>query len=320
MQPEKTQLHPIIFGEILHDYFPDGKQVLGGAPFNVAWHLHGFGLAPLLVTRIGDDAAGQTAFQAAEQWGLLTDAIQRDTVHPTGRVQVFIDNGAPHFEIPLEQAYDYINMSQVQQALKNYPCRLLYHGTLALRQATSRQTLQSLNTDLPIFLDVNLRAPWWDEASIKSFMKAATWVKLNEDEMALIEPSFKSFHERDLVFSANAMMRSTREDEDILTAVCQQYELAMLVVTLGDKGALLKLPDCPLFKVPTPNIAVMDSVGAGDAFSAVMIAGLIQHWTPEILLKRAVAFAAAICQIRGATTFDKTLYQTTLAQWKLTHD
>jgi sugar/nucleoside kinase (ribokinase family) len=49
---------PCIFGEVLFDHFPDGKRVLGGAPFNVAWHLQAFGEAPRFISRVGDDAEG----------------------------------------------------------------------------------------------------------------------------------------------------------------------------------------------------------------------------------------------------------------------
>ncbi|MDY6991580.1 MAG: carbohydrate kinase [Pseudomonadota bacterium] len=315
-----SQDHPVIFGEILYDCFPDGKRVLGGAPFNVAWHLHGFGLQPLMITRIGEDAMGTEAFETMQAWHMNTQGVQRDPTHPTGKVQVTIENGAPHFDIPLNQAYDQIETSAALAALQHTPPALLYHGTLALRHAQSQQAWQTLveQLNVPIFLDVNLRAPWWQKDLLEHVLKTATWVKLNEDEMAIIEPRFKTYVERDLILSTHDRIIG---DEDMLEAACQRYGLTMLVVTLGEKGALLKKPGEPLVKTATPKVAtIVDSVGAGDAFSAVMLSGLIHNWPPATILERAVVFAAALCQIRGATTRDNLLYQQTLEQWSQSHE
>ncbi len=79
-----------IFGEVLFDHFPDGKRVLGGAPFNVAWHLQAFGLAPRFISRVGADAEGESVLTAMREWGMDTQAVQIDAHRPTGRVSVQI--------------------------------------------------------------------------------------------------------------------------------------------------------------------------------------------------------------------------------------
>lgn len=299
--------HPVIFGEILYDIFDDGKRVLGGAPFNVAWHLHGFGLHPLMVTRIGNDANGAEIFQKMEQWGIDTTFVQRDPKHPTGTVFVSVEEGVPQFDIPAEQAYDYVEASEAIQSLGDLPGVLLYHGTLALRQPTSKEALEGLvhTSALPVFLDANLRAPWWTKPILESTMKSATWVKLDQAEIAIVEPAFSKCDLSD----KDSMDR-------LLEDTCRRFELAMLIVTLGEKGAFLKIPGKSALYAATPKVSVVDTVGAGDGFSAVMIIGLIRQWPAEVILERAVAFAAAICQVRGATSTDKKLYQTTLEQWK----
>jgi fructokinase len=302
-----TVKHPVIFGEILYDIFDDGKRVLGGAPFNVAWHLHGFQTHPLMVTRIGTDANGEEIFRKMQQWGIDTLFVQRDAQHPTGTVFVSVEEGNPRFDIPADQAYDYIEASEAIQGLGDLPGTLLYHGTLALRQATSKEALEGLihTSALPIFLDVNLRAPWWNKELVESSIKAAKWVKLNEDEIGLIEPEF-----------ATVNLDDQDSVDKVLERVCQRYELAMLIVTLGEKGALLKTPNEPFFKASTPKVSIVDTVGAGDGFSAVIIIGIMRQWPAKIMLERAIAFAALICQIRGATSNDPKLYQTAMAQWK----
>ena len=101
--------HPVIFGEVLFDVYPDGKEILGGAPFNVAWHLHAFGAEPLMVSRVGADKRGERIRECMEAWGMITDGIGLDPKNPTGIVQVSYDeNRQPHYDIIPEQAFDFI--------------------------------------------------------------------------------------------------------------------------------------------------------------------------------------------------------------------
>ena len=100
---------PIVVGEVLFDEMPDGVRVLGGAPFNVAWHLAAFGLRPLMISRVGADDAGDEVLAAMESWGMDTSGVQRDPVHPTGKVRVELDAGEPTFEILPGQAYDHVD-------------------------------------------------------------------------------------------------------------------------------------------------------------------------------------------------------------------
>jgi len=111
-------LRPLVFGEVLYDSFPDGSVVLGGAPFNVAWHLRGFGLNPLFISRVGDDELGERIIAAMSEWGMDTRGVQRDPGHPTGRVVVSIRNNEPSFEIVPEQAYDFIAGEPLQALLR----------------------------------------------------------------------------------------------------------------------------------------------------------------------------------------------------------
>jgi fructokinase len=127
---------PLVFGEVLFDEFPDGTRVLGGAPFNVAWHLKGLGVDPRIVSAVGDDTAGREVLERMEAWGLDASGIQVDTEHPTGRVLVTTGPGDNRFEIPLGQAWDAIDRRQAERAVRETP-PLLYHGTLALRSDAS---------------------------------------------------------------------------------------------------------------------------------------------------------------------------------------
>jgi len=134
----------VIFGEVLFDRFPDHQSVLGGAPFNVAWHLQGFGLSPLLVSAIGEDEAGDQILSTMGQWGMDTRGVQRHRDFATGAVQVTLDQGQPSFDILPDQAYDHIETDPVLAVCGHAPAALLYMGTLAGRSPTSRGTQQAL--------------------------------------------------------------------------------------------------------------------------------------------------------------------------------
>jgi fructokinase len=171
--------HPIVFGEVLFDTFPDGQRVLGGAPFNVAWHLQGFGYAPHFVSRVGDDEAGREILGRANEWGLSTAGIQVDRERPTGRVSVCIRDNEPSFEIEPDQAYDFIETPSATPEGS-----LLYHGSLALRSAVSRKTVEHLGRPgLGVFCDLNLRDPWWKRETIDWCLGRAAWIKLNDSEL-----------------------------------------------------------------------------------------------------------------------------------------
>lgn len=101
-------MRPLIFGEVLFDRFPDGSVVLGGAPFNVAWHLQAFGLAPLVISRVGRDALGGAVVAAMTGWGMDRRGVQFDATHPTGTVEVAFQAGEPHYAIVDRVAYDII--------------------------------------------------------------------------------------------------------------------------------------------------------------------------------------------------------------------
>ena len=88
---------PVVFGEVLLDCFKDGTTVLGGAPYNVAWHLKGLGLDPLLLTRVGSDPRGDGIRAAMLPAGLDTTGVQVDPDLPTGTVNVSILDGQPRF-------------------------------------------------------------------------------------------------------------------------------------------------------------------------------------------------------------------------------
>lgn len=295
---KRDQQRPVVFGEVLFDCFPDGSVVLGGAPFNVAWHLQAFGVAPLFISRVGDDALGNRIRDTMQLWGMDISGLQLDSLYPTGKVDIRIDDGEPHFAIIADQAFDFIDAA----SLPPLPGRaLLYHGSLALRNAVSRNALQELKADrdLQVLVDVNLRDPWWQRDSILTLLRGARWVKLNEHELAVLVQQ-----ESDL----QARMRHFRET----------YSPELLIVTSGAAGArVLTAAGEDLPVVPAVPAEFVDTVGAGDAFTSVMTLGLLRKWVLPLVLERAQTFASAIVGIRGATVSDPEFYKPFIDQWEL---
>ena len=293
---------PVIFGEVVFDLFPDGSAVLGGAPLNVTWHLRGFGLDPLLITSVGDDDAGRQAIAQMRSWGIDTSGVQVDAHHPTGRVNVRLLHGQPRFEILPGQAYDFITTQNALAAVSGQRLSLLHHGTLIQRSGRSRATLDTIlrRFDLPVFVDLNLRDPWWSIPLAKKALSTARWAKLNQAELAAV--------------SGQRLDRA----ETPLTAMCvrEDFGLELLVVTLGGDGAFMVHQGGLLRSEAASAESIVDTVGAGDAFDAVVIVGLMQGWPFELTLKRAVSFAGEVCRTRGATSPDRALYLAAQRAWR----
>ena len=276
---------PVILGEVLFDRFPDGREILGGAPFNVAWHLRGFGLAPRFVSRVGDDGAGARVRRVMASWGLDDAWVQTDPERATGRVEVRFRGEEAVYEIPPGQAFDRISPPDQDPAAADPP-PLLYHGTLALREGGAAALARLRGRCSGVFLDVNLRDPWWREQHVRALLAAADWVKLNHHELARLEPAADP---------AN---------------LCRRHGLRGAVITEGARRVRWATDRGVTAEAAPPRVEdLVDTVGAGDAFSAVCLVGLAADWDPATILTRAAAFAADVCRQPGATSADRDLYR-----------
>lgn len=289
---------PVIFGEVLYDCFPDGQAVLGGAPFNVAWHLQGFGRAPLFISRVGDDPLGHQVKDAMHNHGMDASGLQLDSLHPTGKVTITMSGKNHSFEIIPDQAYDYID----QGALPPLPdSTLFYHGSLAARSPVSAQTLAFLNTRYAgkRLVDVNLRSPWWQQQQVLELVDGAWLAKLNDEELQLLVPD-------------------ADDDASRIQQLINNAGLQLLLVTRGAAGAELLTAAGDSFRVaPDPVTDVVDTVGAGDAMTSVLILAILQGWPWQQALERSQAFASAIVGQRGATVEEPGFYQPFIDAWEL---
>lgn len=293
----------LLFGEILADMFPDGS-VLGGAPFNVARHLAAFGQNPVLVSRIGRDALGDEILAAMDAGGMSRAGLQIDASRPTGRVAVHMEDREHRFEILPEQAYDFIDAGQARAAAQACAPSMIYFGTLSQRGEESRRALEAVldAAQCPRFVDINLREPWYTEEAVRFSLHQADILKLNAEELTTI---------------AHLLGLAATEPEDRVLALMRDFSIVRVIVTCGEEGAWLVEEGGEWTATTYENrqVEVVDTVGAGDAFAAVSMLGILSGWPMHRTLNRAEAFARAICGIRGAVPADDGFYGPFLEEW-----
>lgn len=301
----------VVFGEALVDDFTS-EQVVGGAPFNVARHLAAFGKAPLMITRLGQDDNGAKVRAEFTRFGMTQTGVQWDDAHETGRVLVERDTSGHRFTILPDQAYDHIAAEPALRAMAAVAADTIYFGTLAQRGATARASLFRLfdATKARRYLDLNVRDGHVNERCVFHSLHAATIVKVNEDELADL---FKWY--------THTRPPTNPIDSKEIAATCanliRTFTLAGLIVTLGDKGAVYFGADGSRI-ISHASIApqrLVDTVGAGDAFSAVFLLGEALQWPLELTLTRANDFAGAVCGIAGAGPREDGFYLPWIARW-----
>ncbi len=292
-----------IFGEVLADIFPD-DTVLGGAPYNVARHIRAFQHKPVLISRVGNDALKDELMLELETLDIDASGIQLDPIFPTGQVLVHMENGSHSFEIKANQAYDHIHAGMTHLTTLATKPDLAYFGTLAQRDVESRLALDTFLSDAKCqrFLDINLRAPWYDKHMIRRSLLRTEIVKINEDELKTVTDMFD---------------KNINNDQSRADYLMKKFDLKFLFVTCGEKGAwsLNNQGDKTTVETPPLEGKLVDTVGAGDAFAAICILGLLYNWPMDEMLTRAGKFASAVRTIRGAAPANSDFYKPYIESW-----
>ncbi len=295
----------MVFGEVLADIFPE-KTILGGAPFNVARHLHAFQQHAILVSRAGNDQLGSELLVQMHELGMDEIGIQSDSNFPTGQVVVNMEGKSHSFDILPDQAYDHIHSGLTHFVTLSVHPDMVYFGTLAQRGIESRLALDTFLSDAksPKFLDLNLRSPWFDKHIIRRSLLRADIVKLNDIELDKITSLF------------NLLGRNRLENGRYLV---KKFELKYLFVTCGKDGAWLLNKEGEETNIEGLDLGerLVNTIGGGDAFSSVCILGLLSGWSESLILERANQFAAAICLEQGATPEHASFYDAFVSEWGL---
>ncbi len=280
-------------GEILFDVYPE-RKTLGGAPFNFIYHIRKLSAAGNFISRVGGDKPGREILGFLNKHEVPTEFIQIDGIHPTGAANANLDsNKIPHWKIETETAYDYIELSQKVLSLIDERTSCLYFGTLAQRSHVSAGTIGALfGRSTKYFCDLNIRQDFFTKEIIDSSLKAADVVKLNIEELDLVN---------------GMLIRERSGIEGTARRLMQSYGIDLLCITQGENGSyLFKGEESDHCAVRAEN--VVDTVGAGDAFAAVLCLGYLKGWELKRLNRLASEFAAKIVAVPGALPESDSVY------------
>ncbi|MCJ7588784.1 MAG: carbohydrate kinase [Candidatus Aminicenantes bacterium] len=273
-------------GEILWDILPDGRQ-LGGAPANFAFHARALGAASVIVSAIGDDRSGREILAELGLRGLDPSGIATVRSAPTGPVTVALNaGGIPHYTIQEGAAWDVIPWTA---GLGDIAARAdaVCFGTLAQRSPVSRAAIGSFldatRPDCLRVLDLNLRQSYFSRETVHGLLERATVLKLNDDELAAVA----------------GMLSLPGPETRVLAALLGAYPLTVIALTKGPSGSRLFGRGVDLSH-PGFRVETEDTVGAGDAFTAALVAGLLKKRSWEEIGDRANRIAGYVCSRKGA--------------------
>lgn len=292
-------------GEILMDVFEDGTATLGGAPFNVTFHLHQllqtFDLGEgIFLSATGEDHWGQAIRQGVADAGISTRYLALDREHPTGTAMVFHQEDEVVFNIGADVAWDYLDFTpELEQVART--ARAVIFGSLAQRAPLARATIQRFVTQVngPRLYDVNLRQNTGDRvrgyspAIVRQSLALATIVKMNDAEL----------HE---ISEMLGIARPTGEDDahvwHWMDRLAAEFTLTAVAVTRGARGALLVAGDQHL-RLPDSTLdpSLVHPVGAGDSFAAGLLFGFLSGWPAETSIQMANTLSSWVVQQVSAT-------------------
>lgn len=271
-------------GEILFDLLPQGSQ-LGGAPANFAYHVSRLGGEGYAVSAIGRDELGERVKSILAEKQL--DAIIPEINKPTGIVEVTLnERGVPSYNIIQDVAWDNVPYTDEMKALAARSTAVCF-GTLAQRNALTRETVLSFMKDMPAdslkVYDINLRQNYYSKEIIEESLQLSDILKINDEEIVTVS---------ELLGLGNDPVEACR-------ALLRAYGLKLVILTKGKDGSDVITEDEVLSSTP-PDVPIADTVGAGDAFTAAFINSYLRGNTLAECQRLATEISTFVCTKSGA--------------------
>jgi fructokinase len=285
----RTERYVIVgLGEILWDLF-SGKKQLGGAPANFAYMTSLLGDDAKIASRVGRDALGAETIQALKSLHLDVSQLQEDDLHPTGTVIVSVNSsGQPMYQITEGVAWDFLQRIDRWTNLARQADAVCF-GSLAQRSAVSRETildfLRHLRPEALRVFDVNLRQRFFTREILDHSARSADIMKCNQEEVLIVARLLGS-SDKDLRASAEWLL--------------QAYRLKLLCVTRGEHGSVI-FSSSLTHSHHGYQTKVVDTVGAGDAFTAALVHHYLRGSSLETMNEAANQMGAWVASQRGAT-------------------
>jgi fructokinase len=145
--------------------------------------------------------------------------------------------------------------------------------------------VQSTRRDCLRILDINLRPPFWTEAVVRESLELANVLKLNDTELPVLAD----------------ILNLTGTDEEVLQKLLNANELIVVALTRGPDGAMLVSTAGERSDLPAQPAKIVDTVGAGDAFTAALAIGLLEGASLEKINAWGNQVAAFVCSQPGGT-------------------
>jgi len=285
----------VVIGEILIDIFQDYQRV-GGAPFNFAFHLKKLGFPVRFFTRVGNDQHGRRIIDLLIKNGFNEADVQVDHRHPTGTVSVDLDEqGIPHFDIRKNVAYDHLDLN-VASVLDAGGAEMIYFGTLLQRTdpgCSQVHRFLSRNTNSAIrFCDINMRPPHVNVKAVAGSLHHADLLKVNEAELTDIQHAFDG----------------PADKGDVTPWLMETFKISNVALTRGSRGSTFYNRDGQISSPAVAGPPIVDTVGAGDGYAAILAAGRLRKLPWGETIRQASRFAAQICGIAGAVPDNENFY------------
>jgi fructokinase len=284
-------------GEVLWDLLVTGPQ-LGGAPANFAYHAHALGAQTQVITRVGKDDYGREIIRRFHEMGLPETTVQIDDTVPTGTAKVALSgDGLAHFTIQENVAWDHIAVTP-EALVAASEAHAICFGSLAQRSEPSRNTIQQLVAETPAsglrVFDINLRQQFYSRGLIEESLQLANVLKLNDDELPTLAE----------MFGLTGLPEHQIKHQ--IEWLAHTFSLRLVALTRGANGSLLYQKDNDNNEVrwsdcPSRPVKVVDTVGAGDSFTAAMVLGLLRKMDLDEINTIANEVARYVCSQPGAT-------------------
>lgn len=277
------------YGAVLWDIIKD-KKYLGGAPLNLAAHLKKLGCDAYMYTALGADDYGREALEKIKEIGIRDNFIQTDCEHPTGYTKVILDeHKSAQYEFCENASDKFIRVSQAAcEQINQEHFRVLCYGTYCQKGETSRASLKEIvkncRFDL-IFCDINIRDRECDQEMLLDSLSYCDILKLNDEE---------------ILFLAQRIYGQELTEQQLIERLQKACEIPVVCVTKGAKGCSVYEKGKAPVHVPGKPVAAIDTVGAGDAFGAGFLWGLLQGKDLEQCGKMGNLLGGYVASMRGA--------------------
>lgn len=288
---------------------------VGGCPLNISVGAQRLGARAALLTAVGEDKVGDFVLHFLEGEHVDTSFIPRKPGHRTSAVILGIE---PPDRFPLTYYRDNcadieLTIDDVLHAPVAESRVLLISGTGLSKEPSRSATLfaaeQARAAGTTVVLDIDFRPDQWHDprafgVTLRAAMRLVDIVLGTEDEInaaLLTDPS--------QITLTHSQVSDTRVGGDVDAAIGRVLALGpgVLLQKRGADGSRVHLATGEKIDAPGFPVQVANILGAGDAFAAGAIYGLVQGWDWYRAARMANACGAIVVTQPGCANFTPTL-------------